>query len=90
MRQAFELAWTAAARYMRRKPTVIACDDFSFVAPVDVGSILHLRAQVVYALGEGPRLPARALHAVVTAHAVCVPLAVLRVGVLTTCRGNGI
>ena len=51
MRQAFELAWTAASVLTKSKPQFIAMDDIFFRCPVEIGDILEFKAQVVYTTG---------------------------------------
>lgn len=51
MRLAFELAWVTAGTYARQKPIVVATEEMVFMAPVDIGALLHLKAVIVYAEG---------------------------------------
>lgn len=49
MRQAFELGWLCAVRFLDgRRPHIYHIDDVLFSRPVQVGSILKIDAKVVY------------------------------------------
>ena len=54
MRAAYEVAWSCGWRAMGVVPTFLALDAVTFRAPVDVGTLLRLDAQVAFA--EGNRL----------------------------------
>lgn len=51
MRKAFEVAFAAAWRMTGCQPKFLALDDVSFLAPVEVGTLLRLDAQCNYAHG---------------------------------------
>ena len=49
MRHAYELGWMCAMKHSNgRVPNIFHIDDIIFKAPVEVGSILKLKARVVY------------------------------------------
>lgn len=48
MRSAYELAWSTAYLLSGRRPRPYHTDDIWFRKPVEVGSLLHYEAQVVY------------------------------------------
>lgn len=48
MRQTFELAYCAAAAFSHSLPRFVSLDSTTFKTPVPVGSILHMKATVVY------------------------------------------
>lgn len=48
MRQTFELAYCTASAFSHSLPRFISLDATTFKAPVPVGSILHMNANVVY------------------------------------------
>ncbi|ODQ78994.1 hypothetical protein BABINDRAFT_162073 [Babjeviella inositovora NRRL Y-12698] len=48
MRQTFELAYCASAAFAKAPPRFVSLDSVAFKSPVPVGSVLYMRAQVVY------------------------------------------
>jgi acyl-coenzyme A thioesterase 9 len=49
MRHAYELGWMCAMKHLNgRVPKIFHIDDIIFKAPVEIGSILRLKARVVY------------------------------------------
>jgi acyl-CoA hydrolase len=52
MRMSYEIAVTCAFNACAVFPVLVAMDDVSFVAPVEIGSILNLRASVTYICTE--------------------------------------
>ncbi|KAI8801508.1 HotDog domain-containing protein [Cladochytrium replicatum] len=48
MRLAYELAYVDALAFSKSRPYFIALDDIIFRKPVPIGSVLHLKAQIVY------------------------------------------
>jgi len=48
MRRAFELAWASAHLHARCRPVFRALDDITFLAPVEIGSIMKFDSKVVY------------------------------------------
>jgi len=49
MRHAYELGWMCAMKHSKgRIPKIFHIDDIIFKAPVEIGSILKLKARVVY------------------------------------------
>ena len=48
MRQAYELAWTAASLYSQSVPRINVVDNISFRRPVLIGSLLFLSSEVVF------------------------------------------
>lgn len=48
MRMALELAWIVAHQHSKRRPKLMHISDISFKKPVDVGSLLGMRSQVIY------------------------------------------
>lgn len=52
MREAFELAWATAYTFTGQAPDFLSLDEVNFYHPVEIGSILHLHAQVVLAQGS--------------------------------------
>ncbi|GFS10267.1 acyl-coenzyme A thioesterase 9, mitochondrial [Elysia marginata] len=52
MRQAYELAWSNASIYSKKRPGMCkVVDDILFRKPVEIGSLLFLSSQVVYSSG---------------------------------------
>ncbi|KAJ3124912.1 hypothetical protein HK098_000739 [Nowakowskiella sp. JEL0407] len=48
MRLAYELAYCTAISFTNCRPFFLALDDILFKSPVNIGSMLHLKAKVVY------------------------------------------
>lgn len=55
MREAFDLSFACATLYSKSIPMFISQDNIQFRESVEIGSILNLKAQVVYGLGEPHR-----------------------------------
>ncbi|KAJ3029780.1 UNVERIFIED_CONTAM: hypothetical protein HDU68_011101 [Siphonaria sp. JEL0065] len=53
MRLAFELGYATGAMFSKRPLSFVALDDVTFKFPVEIGAVLDLTAQVVYASNEG-------------------------------------
>lgn len=51
MRKALELAFATASEFIGAYPEFVAMDDVRFVAPVEIGALLHLRSQVAFTEG---------------------------------------
>ncbi|KAJ2726154.1 hypothetical protein GGI07_000793 [Coemansia sp. Benny D115] len=52
MRLAHELSFANGSVFTKSRPSYVSLDDFSFKKPVNIGSILRLRSQVVYSEPE--------------------------------------
>ena len=50
MREAYEVAYSAAFIFFKNRPTFKSLDDISFVHPVAIGSILDFTSTVVYSV----------------------------------------
>lgn len=55
LRNAFELAWTAALRFGGSTPEFVAMSDIAFLRPVEIGAVLSFRAAVEFAKGAPHR-----------------------------------
>ncbi|KAI9342668.1 HotDog domain-containing protein [Obelidium mucronatum] len=53
MRLAFELGYAVGALFSKRPLQFLALDDITFRKPVEIGAVLDLSAQAVYATAEG-------------------------------------
>jgi acyl-coenzyme A thioesterase 9 len=51
MREAYELAYVAAMKFLKARPLTVCLDEISFRQPVRIGSILTYDAEVVYSEG---------------------------------------
>lgn len=63
MRQAYELAFSCAWRLTGRRPAFLALDDITFLAPVEVGTLLKLEAKCTHT----PEFPRKTYMVSVTA-----------------------
>ncbi|KAJ1943756.1 hypothetical protein GGF37_002504 [Kickxella alabastrina] len=52
MRLAHELSFANGSVFTKSRPSYVSLDDFSFKKPVNIGSILRLKSQVVYSEPE--------------------------------------
>jgi acyl-coenzyme A thioesterase 9 len=52
MRLGYEIAWAAGWRATGNAPRFLGCSDVLFRAPVEVGTLLHLSAEVAFARGS--------------------------------------
>lgn len=55
MREALELSFATASEFIGAYPKFVAMDDVRFVAPVEIGALLHLRSQVAFTEGAPHR-----------------------------------
>ncbi|RIA92076.1 HotDog domain-containing protein [Glomus cerebriforme] len=55
MKLAYELAFSNASVFLKSRPTFLALDEISFRKPVQIGSILIMSSQIVYAPGSPHR-----------------------------------
>lgn len=53
MKQSMELAFCCCSAFAHARPRFISLDPSTFLAPVPVGSILYLTAEVVYTEAAG-------------------------------------
>ncbi|GBB84858.1 hypothetical protein RclHR1_11430006 [Rhizophagus clarus] len=63
MRLAYELAFSNASVFLKNRPKFLALDEISFRKPVQIGSILCMFSQIVYAPGS----PHKSFQVAVTA-----------------------
>ena len=69
MRRAFELAYSTAYTFSGWRPALASVDEVSFLAPVDVGDLLSLRATVLHS-STSPGGRKGHVHVVVSAHVI--------------------
>ena len=69
MRRAFEVGFTCAYTFAGWRPRLVSVDEVAFLAPVDVGDLLSLRAAVLHtSISPGGRKGH--VHVVVSAHVI--------------------